>query len=786
MVKAISIILLGITILLLSFEFYTGYADVSGYSFELIEVSQTIKEYIHADFDGDGQDEIILNNVNRREYAGLDIEGEGFPWRFHSQEDYLITEISAFDVNNDGKVDIIQAEKDLYGDSVWCRVKNWDRDILCQTEAIKGKNLNDETNEYPSWDGSLGDCAVYDLDGDGRNELIISLNTGQDERPRGIYVYSYPDGKLKWHYLTAGGPGCLNVTDIDNDGFGDIFFGTHACSNGVEEGAMRDDISYVARLSWEGKLVWQMETGQYFTHGWLLLTDMEDDGIQEMYSKKIEGNLESEESVSIFGKSDPATGQFTKRHIMKTPENVKLLSGKISAKDEQYLITTVGIDILDKDMNPVRTKNLPGHKVFSTADLDGDGIDEILTFKKDTVFILDTLLNTICAYKSEKNKEIFGAFLFHASPDSYLGKLNSKFLYLHDARVFTESINCVRLLLHYNELSVSDRLTAAARNYRWYTIALFLMFGFLSGWIIFQYNQKHMPQIETTEVPAVYTNLLTTLTTFNHGQTASNNLNRLAFLLKNVPGSDDIIEQFSENLTESINTFNNFTLRHLKDIVTQLKKAGNNIPQSNNIEKMTVNLETSFLNADLANPLYLKNNCDSLKETFPPLIEDLRREIREVRSRVRRHFRTNVVRETVKVMDSVKPDFIRKEINLSAADIRGDITTFAFFSPLEFLNVMEELLSNARIAMENSPEKALKLKIDLFEQIEIRVIDTGHGVEPDKFNQIFQRGFSTKPGSNGYGLQYVFDTISRYDGNIRIEKSEPDKETIFLITLQRV
>jgi len=188
----------------------------------------------------------------------------------------------------------------------------------------------------------------------------------------------------------------------------------------------------------------------------------------------------------------------------------------------------------------------------------------------------------------------------------------------------------------------------------------------------------------------------------------------------------------------------------------------------------------------LANPLYLKNNCDSLKETFPPLIEDLRREIREVRSRVRRHFRTNVVRETVKVMDSVKPDFIRKEINLSAADIRGDITTFAFFSPLEFLNVMEELLSNARIAMENSPEKALKLKIALFEQIEIRVIDTGHGVEPDKFNQIFQRGFSTKPGSNGYGLQYVFDTISRYDGNIRIEKSEPDKETIFLITLQRV
>ncbi|MFC1813719.1 sensor histidine kinase, partial [Thermodesulfobacteriota bacterium] len=68
--------------------------------------------------------------------------------------------------------------------------------------------------------------------------------------------------------------------------------------------------------------------------------------------------------------------------------------------------------------------------------------------------------------------------------------------------------------------------------------------------------------------------------------------------------------------------------------------------------------------------------------------------------------------------------------------------------------------------------------------VEIKVEDTGCGVDKEHLNKIFDPFFSTKKEGKGLGLglSVVFGIISRHKGTISAE-SELDKGTVFTIKL---
>lgn len=102
------------------------------------------------------------------------------------------------------------------------------------------------------------------------------------------------------------------------------------------------------------------------------------------------------------------------------------------------------------------------------------------------------------------------------------------------------------------------------------------------------------------------------------------------------------------------------------------------------------------------------------------------------------------------------------------------------------LNQMQEvfinLLLNAYQAMTKEGKVNIRTKNLPDEFIEIRISDTGKGIEPQHLKNIFMPFFSTKRDGTGLGLSICYNIIKNHGGYIDIE-TEVNKGTTFIIKL---
>ena len=101
--------------------------------------------------------------------------------------------------------------------------------------------------------------------------------------------------------------------------------------------------------------------------------------------------------------------------------------------------------------------------------------------------------------------------------------------------------------------------------------------------------------------------------------------------------------------------------------------------------------------------------------------------------------------------------------------------------------VLLNLMSNARDAMEGSSQKVLTIQTDLSQnsrQVEIAVIDTGIGMTTEQIEQIFNPFFTTKDSDKGIGLglSISYRIIEGHQGKIEV-KSTLNKGTTFIVSL---
>jgi PAS domain S-box-containing protein len=101
--------------------------------------------------------------------------------------------------------------------------------------------------------------------------------------------------------------------------------------------------------------------------------------------------------------------------------------------------------------------------------------------------------------------------------------------------------------------------------------------------------------------------------------------------------------------------------------------------------------------------------------------------------------------------------------------------------------VLLNLISNARDALEGSSQKVLAIQTDLSQkgqQVEIRVSDTGIGMTTEEIEQIFNPFFTTKDSDKGIGLglSISYRIIDAHQGKIEVN-SELNKGTTFIISL---
>ena len=86
------------------------------------------------------------------------------------------------------------------------------------------------------------------------------------------------------------------------------------------------------------------------------------------------------------------------------------------------------------------------------------------------------------------------------------------------------------------------------------------------------------------------------------------------------------------------------------------------------------------------------------------------------------------------------------------------------------LMILINLISNAKHAMEDTPESERRLTVRLQPpaegRIRLEVRDTGIGIEPELLTRIFQRGYTTRPEGHGFGLHSSALAAQQLDGTL--------------------
>ncbi|MEY3678252.1 MAG: hypothetical protein RI924_393 [Bacteroidota bacterium] len=138
----------------------------------------------------------------------------------------------------------------------------------------------------------------------------------------------------------------------------------------------------------------------------------------------------------------------------------------------------------------------------------------------------------------------------------------------------------------------------------------------------------------------------------------------------------------------------------------------------------------------------------------------------------------NVVNDFVNYFKVRSSDKIRFEVS-------GDQQVEALINTPLFDWVLENLLKNAVNAMEGSGEILIKISENLVkEQVFIDIRDNGKGIPRNKFETIFQPGYTTRKRGWGLGLSLTRRIVENYHkGSVYVKDSEPGKGSTFRIIL---
>ncbi len=108
-------------------------------------------------------------------------------------------------------------------------------------------------------------------------------------------------------------------------------------------------------------------------------------------------------------------------------------------------------------------------------------------------------------------------------------------------------------------------------------------------------------------------------------------------------------------------------------------------------------------------------------------------------------------------------------------------------SRVDLVTLVGNLLENAFDSVGSLPEERRNVWVSLYadeRELLIEVEDTGVGIDEENRAHLFERGFTTKPGSKGIGLSLVMHEVSRVGGSVEVE-SRSGEGSRFTIHLPR-
>jgi signal transduction histidine kinase len=131
---------------------------------------------------------------------------------------------------------------------------------------------------------------------------------------------------------------------------------------------------------------------------------------------------------------------------------------------------------------------------------------------------------------------------------------------------------------------------------------------------------------------------------------------------------------------------------------------------------------------------------------------------------------------------------MQEQLRLRGIEIELDLCVdelIVLGNAIQLEQVFINLLTNARDALEASPQKTIRIATESDgEEIRIAFADTGSGIAPEVEQRIFDPFFTTKEvgTGTGLGLSITYSIVKEHGGEITIS-SEPGGGARFLIAL---
>ncbi|MBW6513779.1 MAG: hypothetical protein K0B87_03360 [Candidatus Syntrophosphaera sp.] len=274
----------------------------------------------------------------------------------------------------------------------------WEHTLKRETrdfEAVARTDSLINTPDYEWW-GLIYPEFIEDIDDDGRLELVCRALDSFTVNPRGLVVYDFASGRIKWSFETSTSLHSVLCDDFDGDGVKEIICSNYALKNTAEIKQGMDDFNgWLMVLSPRGELLHREQAHEDFGQIFLAAEDIDQDGKKEILAVYTTwGTLNIPNSVNIFKwnggrfvrqKSWAFQGSFEKNNSATT------YNGKDSDGKNNFILAAKSspLIVLDKSLNQIRHKFKDiVTRVWAVEDIDLDGNSEILLQTADNRFVI--------------------------------------------------------------------------------------------------------------------------------------------------------------------------------------------------------------------------------------------------------------------------------------------------------------------------------------------------------------------------------------------------------------
>lgn len=251
-------------------------------------------------------------------------------------------------------------------------------------------------NPNVEWFAVIYPEILADIDGDGRLELVCRMLDGYTVNPRGLVVYDFETGRIKWRFDTSSSFNSVLFDDFDNDGSKEFILSNYAFKNNPEiKHGMNDMSGWIIVLNSSGEMIYSQKEFEGYGQVYLAADDIDQDGSIEIYAVNTTwGSDNIRNSVSVLKWSGERLKKNKSWALPSTFERTMVapvLNVMDNAGTRRILLVDkgAGLVVLNQDLETVPHDYQDFVKtIMAVDDLNQDGTSEILLQTQDNYFVI--------------------------------------------------------------------------------------------------------------------------------------------------------------------------------------------------------------------------------------------------------------------------------------------------------------------------------------------------------------------------------------------------------------